>query len=80
MLRALAYDPVVAAPASQLAGFIAKYSPPVARVAKAALVTLRKRFVGTQELVYDNYNALAIGWSPTGKVGHVICSIALYPR
>ncbi len=29
------------------------------------------------ELIYDNYNALAVGWSPTEKVGHVFCSIAL---
>jgi hypothetical protein len=30
------------------------------------------------ELIYDNYNALAIGWSVTDKVGHNICSIAIY--
>ena len=24
------------------------------------------------ELIYDNYNALAFGWSPTNKVGHTI--------
>jgi hypothetical protein len=70
----------MASTAKQLDGFIGKYLPEVARVAKAALSKLRKRFVGTQELVYDNYNALAIAWSPTGKVGDVICSIALYPR
>src|SRR4051812_30023694 len=29
------------------------------------------------ELVYDNYNALAFGWSPTEKVGHTFCSIAV---
>jgi hypothetical protein len=29
------------------------------------------------ELIYDNYNALAFGWSPTEKVGHVFCSIAV---
>src|SRR6267154_2714356 len=29
------------------------------------------------ELIYDNYNALAFGWSPTDKVGHTFCSIAL---
>ncbi len=29
------------------------------------------------ELIYDNYNALAFGWSPTDRVGHVICSIAV---
>ena len=29
------------------------------------------------ELIYDNYNALAFGWSPTSKVGHTFCSIAV---
>ena len=28
------------------------------------------------ELIYDNYNALAVGWSPTDRVGHTFCSIA----
>ena len=31
----------------------------------------------TNELIYDNYNALAFGWSPTDKVGHIFCSIAI---
>jgi hypothetical protein len=31
----------------------------------------------TNELIYDNYNALAIGWSPTDRVGHTFCSIAV---
>jgi hypothetical protein len=30
------------------------------------------------ELIYDNYNALAIGWSPTEKVGHTFCNIATW--
>lgn len=30
------------------------------------------------ELIYDNYNALALGWSPTEKVSHIFCGIALY--
>ena len=29
------------------------------------------------ELIYDNYNAVAVGWSPTDKVGHTFCSIAV---
>ena len=29
------------------------------------------------ELIYDNYNAVAFGWSLTDKVGHTICSIAV---
>jgi len=31
----------------------------------------------SNELIYDNYNALAVGWSPTDKVGHTFCSIAV---
>ena len=31
----------------------------------------------SNELIYDNYNALAVGWSPTDRVGHTFCSIAL---
>jgi hypothetical protein len=28
------------------------------------------------ELIYDNYNALAFGWSPTDRLGHTFCSVA----
>jgi len=31
----------------------------------------------SNELIYDNYNAVAFGWSPTDKVGHIFCSIAV---
>jgi hypothetical protein len=31
----------------------------------------------TNELIYDNYNALAFGWSLTDKLGHTFCSIAV---
>ena len=67
-------------PEQQLEGFISRYAPDVAATARAVLPLLRARFAGAAELVYDNYNALAIGWSPTGKTGGVVCSIALYPR
>ena len=41
---------------------------------------MRARLPGAQELVYDNYNALAVGFGPTDRVSEVIFSIALYPR
>jgi len=31
----------------------------------------------SNELIYDNYNALALGWSPTDRVGHIFCNIAV---
>ena len=67
-------------PQSRLAGFIAKYDPKVARVARQALGKMRKLQPGAVELVYDNYNALAIGFGPTERASELIFSIALYPR
>ena len=32
------------------------------------------------ELIYDNYNAVAFGWSVTEKLGHTFCSIAAFPK
>ena len=66
--------------AQQLAGFLVKFEPPVAATARAALSKLRKRVPGALELVYDNYNALAIGFSPSEKPSEGIFSIAIYPR
>lgn len=31
----------------------------------------------SNELIYDNYNAVAVGWSPTDRVGHIFCSLAI---
>jgi len=35
-------------------------------------------FPKSNELIYDAYNAVAFGWSPTEKLGHTYCSIAVY--
>jgi len=35
-------------------------------------------FPNSNELIYDNYNAVAFGWSLTDKAGDVFCSIAVY--
>lgn len=67
-------------PEQELAGFISRYTPEVAAVAKAALARMRKRLPGAVELVYDNYNALAIGFGPTERASEAIFSIALWPR
>jgi hypothetical protein len=67
-------------PAQQLAGFLKKYDPAVAAVARGALARLRRRLPGAMELVYDNYNALAIGFGPSQRASEAIFSIALYPR
>jgi hypothetical protein len=67
-------------PERQLATFMARYSPEVARVARAARSKLRRLLPGALELAYDNYNALAIGFGPTERASDAVLSIALYPR
>lgn len=67
-------------PEEQLTSFIAKYTPEVGALAHAALAKMRTRLPGAIELVYDNYNALAIGFSSTERTSDAIFSIALYPR
>lgn len=67
-------------PAQQLGFFLAKFEPRVAASARAALSVLRKRLPGAIEMVYDNYNALAIGFGPSDKASEAIFSIAVYPR
>jgi Bacteriocin-protection, YdeI or OmpD-Associated/Domain of unknown function (DU1801) len=34
----------------------------------------------SNELIYDNYNFLAFGWSPNDKMGDIFCSIAVGTR
>jgi hypothetical protein len=67
-------------PEKELDGFIAKYSPQIGVLARAALAKMRARLPSAMQLVYDNYNALAIGFSPTERASDAIFSIALWPR
>ena len=67
-------------PARQWAAFLSKYDPAIAKVAKAAVARMRKYVPGAVELVYDNYNALVMGFGPTEHASEAIVSIALYPR
>jgi hypothetical protein len=68
------------AAAVQLAGFIAKYDPEIAALAERVLARMRARLPGAVELVYDNYNALAIGFGPSERASQAIFSVVLYPR
>ena len=65
---------------AQLDGFIAKYSPEVAKLGRAAIARMRKLLPAAQVLVYDNYNALAVGFGPSERATDIVFSIAFYPR
>jgi hypothetical protein len=65
---------------AELDSFIAKYTPEIATHASATLREMRKLYPTALELVYDNYNALAIGFAPSERASEAIFSIALYPK
>src|SRR5437773_353459 len=68
-------------PREQLDGFMAKYSPEVVSVARSALAKMRGLIPGAVELVYDNYNALVIGFCPSEqRPSEAVLSIVLFPR
>jgi hypothetical protein len=67
-------------PAKRLAGFIAKFDPGIARLARSCRTVLRRRFPTAVELAYDNYNALAIGYASTERASDCIVSLAVFPR
>jgi hypothetical protein len=72
--------PAAKDPEEQLAAFLAKFTPEVAAQAEAIRNVMRRRYPTALELVYDNYNALAIGYCPTERTSEVIFSVAVYPR
>jgi len=67
-------------PAEQLASFLDKFTAEINSLTVAILKKMRKRYPTALELVYDNYNALAIGFSPTERTSDAIFSIAVYPQ
>lgn len=64
----------------RLDGFIDKFTPEVAALVRALLGRAKARIPGATILVYDNYNALAIGFGPGDKAGQAILSLAVMPR
>jgi len=67
-------------PQQQLDGFIDKFTPDIAAAIRRAVAMVSARLPGATILVYDNYNALAIGFGATDKVRSIVCSVAGYPR
>jgi hypothetical protein len=61
----------------QLDLFLAKYDPEVEAFARRTLAKMRRIVPGAIEMVYDNYNWLVIGFSPTERPSEAIFSIVL---
>jgi hypothetical protein len=61
-----------------------KFLKPFPDNVKETALWLRKflwdLYPDSNELIYDNYNALAVGFSLTDKAGDVFCSFAVYSK
>ena len=65
---------------AQLDGFIDKFTPEVAALTRALFAKAVAQLPGATIPVYDNYNALAIGFGPTDRVKDVVFSLAVMPQ
>lgn len=65
-----------ATPEAQLRSFIAKFDPENQTLIRAVRKKVRALFPDAHEIVYDNYNFLVIGYSPTERPSDAVVSIA----
>lgn len=65
---------------AQLSKFIARFSSEIAALGTACVQRMRAKLPGAVVLVYDNYNALVVGFGPSERASEAIFSIAFYPR
>jgi hypothetical protein len=67
-------------PAAQLAGFLAKFTPAIAKEGRAALRRMRKLVpAGAVQMVYDNWNGLVIGFGPNERASDAVLSLLVVP-
>jgi hypothetical protein len=64
----------------QLEGFIAKFEPAIAENARSCRAALIRRLPTAIQLVYDNYNALAVGFCASERASDCVVSLAVTPR
>jgi hypothetical protein len=65
-------------PAKQVASFLAKFDPKVARLMRVCRTVLRGRLPAAVELVYDNYNFFVIGFCTSERASDCLVSLAAH--
>ena len=58
--------------------FLKPFDAPIAGLALWLREFIWELYPECNELIYDNYNAVAVGWSPTLTIGDIFCSVAVY--
>lgn len=80
MARTAPSAPSAVGPRRQLETFLSRYDPGIKTLARAILRKMEARLPGATELVYDNYNALVVGFGPNERASDCPFSIAVYAR
>jgi hypothetical protein len=64
----------------RLSDILSPFTPEIAERAAAAIARLRDLLPTANVMVYDNYNAVAAGFTPNDRPSDAIVSIAVYPK
>lgn len=75
-----ARDQGASSDARQIEVSLARYTPMIETQLREARARLRSFFARGDELVFDNYNALVFGISPTERTSDAFISVAGYPK
>ena len=65
-------------PSKDLIKFLKPFSPEIQELALWLRDFAWSQYPDSNELIYDNYNAVAFGWSLSDKQGDLFCSVAVY--
>jgi len=65
---------------ARLAAFLARFTPEIETQATQIIAAMRERLPGATIPVYDNYNALAVGFGASDRIRDIVFSIAVFPR
>lgn len=67
-------------PPKALLRFLKPYDPQIRDLALAVRSAVLDELAPCEESIYDAYNAVALGYSPTGRFKDGICHVAVYAK
>ena len=65
---------------ARLDGFLREYTDEIRALTYLVMATVDAQLIGATRMVYSNWNATVVGYSPDGRSRHAVCSVAAYPR
>jgi hypothetical protein len=69
-----------APPPKQLLQFLKPFDPSVGELALNLRAMVLKELAGCHESIWDAYNAVALGYGPSGRLKDDVCHIAVYAK